>query len=316
MFSRKRIAGKSLVFFFILPLLVVCSSLAGYSSSGAGGGCDNVAAIFDLGMGARPMGMGGAFASLADDENAVFYNPAALAYLDRVGVTSLWSPQFGLIDYGGLGLAGKYFGLNMTILSSSLIQIPNEFSAPTGDNFTYLSSGGVVGFGLPLIDNLSFGARLKYYYSHLSIDSAGDGFGWSVEPALLAKGAGFRFGLIFENALSSDLRYGNSYKEEFNRAIRLGVSYRTMVTTNVSVVMLSDLESEFDDLINADLSFLKPYVGIEVWADSLGVRAGYNQSGVTIGSSIDLDFVRLDWAYIAYHTGIDGSHKVSLTYRF
>lgn len=316
MFRPGRTGYNYFVFFFVLTLLLVCSSVAGYSSTGAEEDFDNVAAIFDLGMGARPLGMGGAFASLADDENAVFYNPAALAYLDRVGITSLWSPQFGLIDYGGLGLAGKYFGLNMTLLSSGLIQIPNEFSAPTGDNFTYLSSGGVAGFGLPLIDNLSFGARFKYYYSHLSIDSAGDGFGWSVEPGLLAKGGGFGFGLIFKNALSSGLKYGDSHEEEFNRWIRLGLSYGTMLAANVNLNLLSDFEVQFDDLIDADFSSLKPHMGLEVWTDSLGVRVGYNHSGVTVGSSIDLNFVRVDWAYIAYHTGIQGNHKVSLTYRF
>ena len=38
-----------------------------------------VASIFELGMGVRALAMGGAFIGLADDGNALFYNPAGLA---------------------------------------------------------------------------------------------------------------------------------------------------------------------------------------------------------------------------------------------
>ena len=33
--------------------------------------------------GVRPLGMGGAFTAVADDENALFYNPAGLARVRR-----------------------------------------------------------------------------------------------------------------------------------------------------------------------------------------------------------------------------------------
>ncbi|NLG70259.1 MAG: hypothetical protein GX496_11985, partial [Firmicutes bacterium] len=38
-------------------------------------------AIFQIGAGARPLARGGAFAGVAEDENALFYNPAGLATL-------------------------------------------------------------------------------------------------------------------------------------------------------------------------------------------------------------------------------------------
>jgi long-subunit fatty acid transport protein len=42
----------------------------------------SLVSIYDLGMGARPMAMGGAFSAVADDESALLYNPAGLATLD------------------------------------------------------------------------------------------------------------------------------------------------------------------------------------------------------------------------------------------
>jgi len=34
--------------------------------------------------GARPMGMGGVFTAVADDVNAIFYNPAGVVFVDEV----------------------------------------------------------------------------------------------------------------------------------------------------------------------------------------------------------------------------------------
>ncbi|HUV36988.1 MAG TPA: hypothetical protein VMX58_08625 [Patescibacteria group bacterium] len=60
-----------------------------------------------LGGGARAMAMGGAFAAIADDATATFWNPAGLAYFDRLqGLPNDWqmifmhSERFGdLVDY-------------------------------------------------------------------------------------------------------------------------------------------------------------------------------------------------------------------------
>jgi len=60
------------------------------------------AALFDVGMGARALGMGGAFVAVADDANAIYYNPAGLALIDGHDVTSMYSTLLG---------AGNYFGV-------------------------------------------------------------------------------------------------------------------------------------------------------------------------------------------------------------
>jgi len=42
--------------------------------------------------GIRPLGMGGAFTAVADDENAIFYNPAGLNQIDGFGGTEILNP--------------------------------------------------------------------------------------------------------------------------------------------------------------------------------------------------------------------------------
>jgi long-subunit fatty acid transport protein len=64
---------------------------------------DIPAAFIDIGYGARPMGLGGAFVALADDANAVLWNPAGLAGLARTQMTGMYARQMGLIPYGFVG---------------------------------------------------------------------------------------------------------------------------------------------------------------------------------------------------------------------
>ena len=47
-----------------------------------------VAAFNDIGVGGRPLGMGGAFVALADDGNAASYNPAGLGYINAASSQS------------------------------------------------------------------------------------------------------------------------------------------------------------------------------------------------------------------------------------
>lgn len=62
-------------------------------------------AFADIGLGLRPLGMGGAYSSLANDDNAARWNPALLsAVKDRIaGFT--WANEFSEISYHYISLA-------------------------------------------------------------------------------------------------------------------------------------------------------------------------------------------------------------------
>src|SRR5688572_12583855 len=54
------------------------------------------AAFNDIITGARPQGMGGAFVAVADDANALYWNPAGLTQLDTAEVSFMHSNEFDI----------------------------------------------------------------------------------------------------------------------------------------------------------------------------------------------------------------------------
>ena len=57
---------------------------------------DKFAAEFlKIGVGARPMGMGGSFVSLVDDATATYWNPAGLTQLEHKEAMGMHASQFG-----------------------------------------------------------------------------------------------------------------------------------------------------------------------------------------------------------------------------
>ncbi|MFQ6116642.1 MAG: hypothetical protein ACE5LQ_00090, partial [Candidatus Bipolaricaulia bacterium] len=170
--------------------------------------------LFDIGAGVRPMGMGGAFAALADDENALFYNPAGLGFLTEMHLGSFYEPRFGA-SFGHLALAGKDLGVGLIFLNLGGIDARDAHDKPVGKGtFTYGSSGTVAAGGMRLGDlplrlglpqNLALGLAAKLY--QVSSPEGGNGSGLGVDLGLLfIQGLqvgqlplGLRLGAVIEN---------------------------------------------------------------------------------------------------------------------
>ena len=264
-----------------------------------------VAALLALGVGARPLGMGGAFTGLADDEDAVFYNPAALAFLKRGGVTSLYSRQFELLDYGALGFAGRGAGFNLLQLYSEGIERSNEFGNPLGTGFAYISRAGIASAGVALADGFAFGARLKLYQE---VSDGASGLGWALDPAIIIVRERLRLGALLENGLSSAIRFSNGHTEGWPLALRLGGSLSWPIWERMVFNLLLDLSRVLAGRPQGHL-------GVELWVEELGLRLGYDSGGLTVGSSVWFNSLRVDWAYTA-HPQLPDTQRLSLTLRF
>lgn len=117
-------------------------------------------AFADIGFGARPTGMGGAFVGLADDANAVLWNPAGLANLSAKSMNFTFARQIGLINYHSLTYAmplnAKQTGLGFALIYSG-DEALTEMTAQVG----YAKSFG----------SFLAGANIKYRYASFGKNS-------------------------------------------------------------------------------------------------------------------------------------------------
>lgn len=194
----------------------------------------------ELPMGARGTGMGEAFSGIANDVNALYYNPAGLTAMDATQVQLMHLEGFGGIHYENLGMAvpAESVGLDVwgTVgLSYTLVAIDDtpktrETSPGSGiydtayaaNDFEFTAGASVVtlSYAWQATKMYSIGATFKAINE--KVDTA-NGWGLAGDVGLLTRPeviSGLSAGLTLQNvgsspdqgaSLPSDLRVGLGY---------------------------------------------------------------------------------------------------------
>jgi hypothetical protein len=93
--------------------------------------------LFDMGLGTRAMGLGGAYAALAEGPEGLLYNPAGLAQVRGITVDS--TILAGWVGAGYVGAALPNLGAGIGYLGTS-----------AGENLGFSQLGLIAGFGMDL----------------------------------------------------------------------------------------------------------------------------------------------------------------------
>ena len=161
----------------------------------------------ELGVGARALGMGGAFVAVADDGTAAYWNPAGITQLKVVAFTpcltgggnwtdlqldmgSEWPPNFGdtLLELDGMfGVTFRGFGISLIVIADSSTQYTTG-PLDTSDGLVEAYGVGMVTLAHGFSDLFSVGLNLKYIYGQ-SLDFSASGTpgvpitytGWYIE---------------------------------------------------------------------------------------------------------------------------------------
>jgi len=111
----------------------------------------------DIGLGARPMGMGGAFVALADDANGLFWNPAGLSQIKRAEFSSMYLRPYGLENVSSQLISGTVSLPFDSGIGFGLIR--------TGETDLYMEQSLILGFGqdfYPLLNtHIAIGGSVK-----------------------------------------------------------------------------------------------------------------------------------------------------------
>ncbi|MEE8637848.1 MAG: S-layer homology domain-containing protein [Candidatus Margulisiibacteriota bacterium] len=178
---------NQLIFIFILSFVIL--ALPTHAQLGGLG-----INPFDIEIGSRPLGMGGAFAGLADDMNAAFYNPGGLAWAKGISLS--------LKDFGNISAVQAYptgFGssLGLAVITSKISNIPIPAgSANSNSNIISLSYGTKLTFlpGLykrPFFQRLGLGLNIKGLMGQTlrrTDEPDRSATGWDMDVGVLWKG--------------------------------------------------------------------------------------------------------------------------------
>ncbi len=254
------------------------------------------AAFENVGLSARPMGMGGAYAALASDTSAMIWNPAGLAKLNEPQIGLNYLELYGLVNYSFVAWAhplqtGRAVGAN---LSSS--------SDPEG---LYQELTLDVSAAQAISDKLHIGMNVKYLSSAASIGetSVGSGSGGAVDVGIryTAGGGQISVGLALANLLSH-IRYHRSalknaeakdYSEGLARESRIGVAMRLdLLSPRLAPATLA-----------LELANGNPVFGIEYALRNASLRLGGRLTegvsrGITAGLGYRFGNLQFDYAFV------------------
>ncbi|HAM34795.1 MAG TPA: hypothetical protein DEB40_00885 [Elusimicrobia bacterium] len=153
------------------------------------------AAFLKIGVGARPLGLGGAYTAVGNDVSAMAWNPAGLGGLSRreLGVMHAELVESTRYDFLGYAQPTKFgiLGAGAGYLSQGSIQGRDEAGHPTGG---FAASDSVVNLSYatkPLASNTKLGMSVKMLHSRIANASAyGCAFDLGLQRDLGLLGAG------------------------------------------------------------------------------------------------------------------------------
>ena len=251
-------------------------------------------------IGTRPLSMGGAFIAVADDANAITWNPAGLPGLRRTEFTSTYANLYNL------GITQSYMGFVKPF--SDRVALGFDWSSVGYDDNELAYSENKLNFAVGVQPNklFSFGLNLKYLMRDMLLDEASYG---------KSSGVGYDAGLLIQPLKNLKMGLGLydlggtsvSYKDKttetiLGQAFKLGISYMPINGLTIA----GDLGDRF-------------HLGAEyIIASRVSLRAGVQQdmSGdekimvPSAGLSIKFKSIVMEYGYES-HPYLEPTHRVS-----
>lgn len=325
----------SKITFFLLVFSVVYSDNSKYAGE-----------FLQIPVGARALGMGGAFIAIANDGSSFYYNPAGVAISGSGILSFMYSSQFGgitnpLASFFHLGFIQNFQGLGLAInwvrLSVDDIPLRPDFTSVEipidRENLVKNYTGGSFFSDVEDAFYLSFSKEFKFninfgwsrYKLPISLP-VGINFKFINQKLGFEKGTGFGFdaGFMFRFSLDDFLQKENTGDISISLALkdigRTRVAWSTRREHLIESTLMFGIAYSFPvNFISGKItvaygsrnSYLTDRLyGIEYsYRDLLFVRFGKNSENLTIGAGLKIDFLIVDYAFLAHELG--AVHRIS-----
>ncbi len=282
----------------------------------------------DLGNSARAVGMGGAFIGLADASYTIFYNPAGLAGMNKLNLSTTYSNLYpgiqddnlyyftlsGMIPagvVGDFGFGGTFLNSNLwnenTFIFSYARELYNSFAVGGSIKLLRWSADAAPGESALSYFGFTFDAGVHYTFDNVF------------------EGSDLRIGLAAHNITEPGISESGSTDSKLPMKLGLGIAY---VSRTYNYALAVDVIKEVDDYtIKTGAEFLGLEQEVFNLHTAFYLRAGYDailndsvykRNTLYGGFGIKVQGLIIDYAYMfpltLQHSG--GSHKLSLSYQF
>lgn len=273
-------------------------------------------AVLKAGVGARPLGMGGAFTAIADNADAPYWNPAGLANIKSQEIDTMQTRLSTDADHyyisyvrplgkGTIGFSWIQVGAG-TLTQTTTTDAFNEVI--TTGVFSYFSNAYLLSYGLPLNPNIAFGLTAKYLTSDMYQITGGQAYGYSVTPAIMITNDKFSFGAKIDELLNEQ-SWGTGTVEKVPAKARVGVALKEPRGLPAGSTVALDLAQLLKSNYMTEVS-----AGYEWARDGLAIRAGYTESALTAGAGFRSGVTQLDYAYVQQLSlSRENVHRISLS---
>lgn len=301
------------------------------------GAGESALVILEEPMGARPAAMGEAFTAVADDINALYYNPAGLSFLTHPELSTMYLK--GLLDsyYGFVGFVYPFkksaLGLSITTFDGGSMEIntlnpdgsfkESKTVKAESDFIPMLSFSGALG------KVLSFGVNLKMIQSTLVDEYKATAYAGDLGILIRPINDRFGLGFVVKNFAPKGIKYKN-LENQLPVSMRAGLALKPVDYFTLSVDSEKPLEQpamEEDKKARGLWDYrpqLKPRprinFGLELSILKLaalraGYKLGYNQPTFNLGFGLSVTGFLLDYSF-AGMKDLNSMHRMSFTTTF
>ena len=334
-------------FVIVLVLLPLSRVQCGNDVTNVG---TTAAPFLEIGVGARAIGMGGAFVATANDVSAMYWNPAGVAGLKRVQAVFVHTDWLVDISYDYAGLVFPLMqygtiGLNLTALNMGEMKVRTiDHPEGTGEYFDASDIAIGLSYGIHITNRFAIGFNFKFIQQTIWKEHA-RGFAVDIGTLYQTPWKGFRIGAALTNFGTDMQMSGNDllvyhdidpYQMGNNDHIfaelstdswplplnfQLGLAYDALQTENHLLTLEVDAMHPIDNSESINLGmeygFLKRYF----------LRAGYRnlflrngEEGLTLGAGVNLDLfggihAAFDYAYADFGR-LQNTQRFSIVLRF